>query len=105
MHSDNATVSYHKKLLSALEVITLAQYNSLLYSLQLAALRDEITAKQQQIEELTDENQKRAVTEEQLKCDHEKLKAEVAEKVCGCQAQSSVFTKKCGMRVSQDSVH
>lgn len=51
--------------------------------MQLAALRDEITAKQQQIEELTDENQKRAVTEEQLKSDHEKLKAEVAEKVSG----------------------
>lgn len=45
-------------------------------------LRDEITAKQQQIDELTDENQKRAATEEQLKAEYEKLKAEVAEKVC-----------------------
>lgn len=47
----------------------------------MAALRDEITAKQQQIEDLTDENQKRAVTEEQLKAEYEKLKTEVAEKV------------------------
>lgn len=47
---------------------------------QLSALRDEITAKQQQIEELTDENQKRVVTEEQLKAEYEKLKTEVAEK-------------------------
>lgn len=47
---------------------------------QLAALRDDITEKQQQIDELKDENQKMVVTEEQLKVEYEKLKAEVAEK-------------------------
>ncbi|XP_066984247.1 kinesin heavy chain-like isoform X2 [Macrobrachium rosenbergii] len=47
---------------------------------QLSALRDEITEKQQNIDELKDENQKRMVTEEQLKAEYEKIKAEVAEK-------------------------
>lgn len=47
---------------------------------QLAALRDEITEKQQKIDELKDDNQKMIVTEEQLKVEHEKIKAEVAEK-------------------------
>ncbi|MPC26965.1 Kinesin heavy chain [Portunus trituberculatus] len=65
-----------------------------LHQKQLAALRDEITAKQQKIEELSDENQKRAVTEEQLKADHEKLKAEVAEKTAKLAELTVVHERK-----------
>lgn len=65
-----------------------------LHQKQLAALRDEITAKQQEIEELSDENQKRAVTEEQLKADHEKLKAEVAEKTAKLAELTIVHERK-----------
>ncbi|KAK4310116.1 hypothetical protein Pmani_018292 [Petrolisthes manimaculis] len=61
---------------------------------QLAALRDEITAKQQQIEDLTDENQKRAVTEEQLKAEYEKLKTEVAEKSVKLNELTAVHERK-----------
>lgn len=48
---------------------------------QLTTLRDEILEKQQQIDNLKDENQKLTVTEEQVKAEYEKLKAEVVEKV------------------------
>lgn len=65
-----------------------------LHQKQLAALRDEITAKQQQIEELSDENQKRTVTEEQLKADYEKLKAEVAEKTVKLSELTIVHERK-----------
>ncbi|KAK8745165.1 hypothetical protein OTU49_000490 [Cherax quadricarinatus] len=61
---------------------------------QLATLRDEITEKQQQIDELTDENQKRAVTEEQLKAEYEKLKAEVAEKTVKLSELTTVHERK-----------
>ncbi|KAG7175828.1 Kinesin heavy chain-like 1 [Homarus americanus] len=61
---------------------------------QLAALRDEITEKQQQIDELTDENQKRAVTEEQLKAEYEKLKTEVAEKTTKLSELTTVHERK-----------
>lgn len=47
---------------------------------QLTSLRDEILEKQQQIDNLKDENQKLTVTEEQVKAEYEKLKAEVVEK-------------------------
>lgn len=47
----------------------------------MATLRDEILEKQQQIDNLKDENQKLTVTEEQVKAEYEKLKAEVVEKV------------------------
>lgn len=65
-----------------------------LHQKQLAALRDEITAKQQQIEELSDENQKRTVTEEQLKADYEKLKTEVAEKTVKLSELTIVHERK-----------
>ncbi|XP_071521946.1 kinesin heavy chain-like [Panulirus ornatus] len=61
---------------------------------QLAVLRDEITAKQQQIDELTDENQKKAATEEQLKAEYEKLKAEVAEKTAKLNELTTVHERK-----------
>lgn len=47
----------------------------------MTTLRDEILEKQQQIDNLKDENQKLTVTEEQVKAEYEKLKAEVVEKV------------------------
>jgi len=47
---------------------------------QLSALRDEITEKQQNIEELKDEAQRAVVAEEQLKAEYEKIKQEAAEK-------------------------
>lgn len=47
---------------------------------QISALRDELTEKQTLISELKDENQRLAVTADQVRSDHDRLKAEVSDK-------------------------